>query len=351
MNVKCDIIVLTWNQLDIIKQFVESYLENTSELSRLIIIDNGSSDGTPEYLSSLTDTDKVFFKVVLNTENRGFVGGMNQGIELSSASYVCLANNDLIFTKGWLKKIVAVFESNEKIGIINPNSNNLNNFPAKGQSYQEYANELYEEYQNEFWEMPFCIGFCMFIRRKVIDEIGGLSKDFYPMFFEDTDYSLMASRKGFLIGVAKGAYVWHIEHACFKNMGKNRIRYFENSRLAFKKKWGETLRIGWVLKSEDITREILEQASVLSRNGHYIFLLIRGRCDRKELFKKYNLPVHTGIQFKSYDSYAKIIFKVFFKKKKFHSLIASSRWLFFVCKLRGITYNSSFNIDKILMLK
>ncbi|MFH1901676.1 MAG: glycosyltransferase, partial [Candidatus Omnitrophota bacterium] len=110
-----DIIALTWNNKQVTRDFVESFLGNTAISTRLIIIDNGSSDGTTEYLSSLKDSGNCIIKVVLNRENKGFVGGMNQGIEASNAPYVCLANNDLIFTKGWLEEIISVFKKYDNI--------------------------------------------------------------------------------------------------------------------------------------------------------------------------------------------------------------------------------------------
>ena len=103
-------IVLSWNRLDITKNFVESFWSNTSVSSRLIIIDNASSDGTIEYLSSLKDSSNRTLKIIFNKENKGFAGGMNQGIAISDAPYVCLANNDLLFTKGWLEEIINIFQ-------------------------------------------------------------------------------------------------------------------------------------------------------------------------------------------------------------------------------------------------
>jgi len=78
MDYLCDIVVLTWNQKDVIKSFVESFLENTQSTCRLIIVANGCRDGTPEYLGSLRDTPKCSFKILVNKDNNGFVGAMNQ---------------------------------------------------------------------------------------------------------------------------------------------------------------------------------------------------------------------------------------------------------------------------------
>ncbi|MCX5656732.1 MAG: glycosyltransferase [Candidatus Omnitrophica bacterium] len=72
-NFQCDIIVLTWNHLELTKIFFESLLSSTSLKIRIIAVDNGSIDGTREYLGKLKEklTDKL--EVIFNQENTGFV--------------------------------------------------------------------------------------------------------------------------------------------------------------------------------------------------------------------------------------------------------------------------------------
>lgn len=263
MDYKFDIIVLLWKQKELTKDFVDSFLVNTSIPCRMIIIDNASNDGTAEYLLSLKDTPTCRFKVVINKENLGFVGGMNQGIEMSDAPYVCLANNDLLFSKGWLDEILAVFEKDRRIGVLNPNSNNLGEH-LNGATIESVAERLQRNSKGVFVEMPFCIGFCMFIRREVIQKVGGLSQEFSPMFFEDTDYSLKASQAGYFIGLAKGAFVWHKEHASFTPKGQNRQANFDRSHHAFVKKWGTTLRVAWILDYRSRLKEYLAKGIELA---------------------------------------------------------------------------------------
>lgn len=153
---------------------MESFLACTETPSRLIVIDNGSNDGTKEYLSSLKDTDKCKFVVVLNNENKGFVEGVNQGIRLSDASHVCLVNNDVIFSKGWLAEIISVFENNKQIGLLNPNSNNLGAKVPENKTIESFSKFLREENKGKFVELPFCIGFCLVTKREVIEKVGGV---------------------------------------------------------------------------------------------------------------------------------------------------------------------------------
>jgi GT2 family glycosyltransferase len=322
MDYICDIVVLTWNQKNTTKDFIESFQKNTILPARLIIIDNASKDDTASYLKSLKDTELVKFKVIINDQNKGFVGGMNQGIEASSAPYVCLANNDLIFTSGWLKEVIRVFENDTAIGVLNPNSNNLGPKPKPGESIEGCARRLKQESFTDFLELPFCIGFCMFIKREVINKVGGLSKEFQPMFFEDSDYSMKAKKAGYKVGVAHKSYVWHIEHASFVQWPQEKERIFVQSRQTFTKKWGKILRIGWIVKNEKDIIDNLERAVNLSREGNYLFFYgVNIENNRREIFKKAGLTLHSGVNCVSFRSIIGIIIKVIVKKKKFNLLI------------------------------
>ncbi|MCX5656733.1 MAG: hypothetical protein NTZ48_00620 [Candidatus Omnitrophica bacterium] len=155
---------------------------------------------------------------------------------------MCLANSDLIFTKGWLDEAIGLFESNKLVGILNPNSNTLGAHVKSKESIESLAINLKNRYSSIFVEMPFCIGFCMIMRRDIINESKGLSEDYIPMFFEDSDISMKAKEMGYLIGAAKGAYVWHKEHGSFKET-KETEQIFKRNKRIFQRKWGRVLKI------------------------------------------------------------------------------------------------------------
>ena len=353
MKPVCDVIVLTWNQLDTIKKFVDSFLANTFLPSRLIIIDNGSNDNTPDYLKSLESTETIEIEVILNKDNKGFVGGMNQGICVSDAPYVCLANNDLIFTPGWLKEIKSVFDKYEKVGVLNPNSNSLGCFPAQGVSLEELAESLREKHKAEFIEMPFCIGFCMVIKREVILKAGALSTEFYPMFFEDTDYSMKARSAGFFIGMAKSSYVWHDEHKSFKQWPKKKEMTFVKSRSIFEKKWGRILRIAWIVNDINELKNNISEALSLARKGNFVWVFVRKRSiDRGIFLKENNLIEHSGINFIRFENVFDLTWKILkkSKKKRYGPLISNSQYIKWFFNKAGYTVLDRFEqelIDKI----
>jgi O-antigen biosynthesis protein len=333
---KVDIVVLTWNQRQIIEDFIKSFFLHTSLPCRLIIIDNGSTDATDKFLLSLKGNEFISLEIVLNKDNKGFVAGMNQGIELSDAEYVCLANNDLIFTDYWLDEILSVFQKDPKVGVLNPNSNNLGIHPAPNESIDTLAARVRFDSSGKFMEMPFCIGFCMFIRREVIQKVGGLSLEFKPMFFEDTDYSLKALKAGYLIGAAKGAYVWHKQHGSFDTCDAMHQAYFDNSKAVFNSKWGKIRRVAVLVDKQDDIREILGKAVIMARNSAFVTLMApHVETDRTKLFAQYAIIEHTGILPRKISNIFFAFFEILFKKKRYDIVVTRNKLLSFALRACG----------------
>ena len=317
----CDIIVLTYNKLELTKEFFKS-LQAVDVPARIIAIDNASSDGTADYLKSFKDTHNHRFDCIYNSQNTGFVNGMNQGLALAESDYICLANNDIIFTKGWLSEIIALFERHQEIGLLNPNSNTLGTKPGKDEPIESLAENLQNRYKGVFVEMPFCIGFCMVIRKALVDKIGGLSAEYAPMFFEDTDFSKKAVKAGYRIGLAKGAYVWHREHGSFKDKSRQTEGIFRKNKKIFQKKWGRILRIAWIARSYDEMLDNLTKAIELARGGNFVTFYVKHTdVDREAVFREKGVFEHSGVLFKRFDSYPALFFRIMFKKKKFDRVI------------------------------
>ena len=88
---KTSIIVLTFNGLELNKKCIDSVLKYTDSDFELIIIDNASKDGTPEYLENLTDSR---IEIMYNKKNAGFAKGNNQGAKKATGETLVFLNND-----------------------------------------------------------------------------------------------------------------------------------------------------------------------------------------------------------------------------------------------------------------
>ena len=102
------IIIPCWNQLEFTQQCLASLKEHTRPAWELIVIDNGSTDGTGAYLSGVQDAAAVPVTVIANTTNRGFPVAVNQGLQQARGEYLVLLNNDVVVTDAWLDQLTAL---------------------------------------------------------------------------------------------------------------------------------------------------------------------------------------------------------------------------------------------------
>jgi len=333
----CDIIVPTFNKIDHTQQLVKSYLSNTTVPSRVIFVDNGSGDGTREYLSTLTNTNIHSFMVILNNENKGYAPAMNQGLAMADAPYVCFANNDIIFTKGWLEELILTFKEYPDVGLLNPNSNNLNIKPKEGESIDDFADRLKKTYtKGSFVDLPFCIGFCMLVKRIVLDAVGGFDEAYAPMYFEDSDYSRRVHRAGYRLGVARRAYVWHHEGGSSAQLGKDREAIFRRSEQVYLRKWGKILRLAWLVENEEELMKLLDGAVTIARDANFITFWVKGlKTERKEVFRLANVHEFADVKFKPWENRTSIFWQALVKKKKFDAIITTDKKFRALLKLFG----------------
>ncbi len=314
MEIKCDLILLSWNNLAILKRCVGSLMRCTGVPSRLIIVDNGSTEeGLREYLSSLKDGPNVRLEVIFSSTNEGFSRGMNKGMERSSAPYVCLLNNDLILTEGWLEEMIKVAVSGPSIGIVNPSSNNFGLRFGKDTTLEEFARG-FGRHSGEWVEMNACVGFCMLIKRGVIDNIGFLDDKYGYAYFEDTDYSRRAQAAGFKCVMAKGCYVFHEEGRSGKFL-KDKNETFDRSARIFEKRWGRILRVVFIVTEREVAS--MEKAAQMIKkelDGHNrVWLFAVKGADLSSLPKHLDLMDDSPKNFFKLKSFWNIIIK----KKRF----------------------------------
>ena len=308
---KCDIIIPVWNQIEFTKGCIDSILKNTADVDyRIIAIDNASGEETKKYLESLKPLLGQRLLLIRNENNLGFVKAANQGMRLSEAPYVCLLNNDAITTRGWLSGMILVAESSLDIGLVNPSSNTMGQKPDKKLSIDEYAVSIKKE-PGAWEEIGSAIGFCMLIKRVVMEKIGVFDEIYGMGNFEDTDYSRRAIKAGFLCVRANSAYVYHREGTSF---GRDKIfdENFERNRQIYEFRWGKRRWIAYVLNPVDeyALAKFNKDAIVSARNGFWVWSFSKNHLD---------LPRHSNIIAAEFDRsfYLKTLFKILFKKKKF----------------------------------
>jgi GT2 family glycosyltransferase/tetratricopeptide (TPR) repeat protein/2-polyprenyl-3-methyl-5-hydroxy-6-metoxy-1,4-benzoquinol methylase len=232
------IVILTLNQLEYTRRCVDSIRLVTDEPYELIFIDNASTDGTPGYLHALAAGDPRV-KVICNTENRGFPAGCNQGIAAASGRQVLLLNNDTVVTTGWLTRLLQALHADPKVGLVGPCTDNISGeqqVPAGFEAIEEldgFAWDWAKAHDRRVEDTDRLVGFCLLIRREVIDKIGTLDERFGVGCFEDDDYCRRALRAGYRAVIARDAFIHHAGGATFRAsridfaalMGENQRKY------------------------------------------------------------------------------------------------------------------------------
>lgn len=234
---KTSIVVVTYNKLSYLKLCVESIKKySIGENYELIIVDNMSTDGTRNWLAQKKDIKKIY-----NSTNLGFTKGCNQGILKAQGDNVLLLNNDVIVTENWLSNLIKCLYTRKEIGAVGPITNNCSNAQLIRVSYNsikemELWAKKYNAGNDKSWEeRKRLIGFCLLIKREVINTIGLLDERFSPGNFEDDDYCFRMRKAGYRLILCKNTFVHHFGSISFSN--SNYYELLKINKEKFEKKW------------------------------------------------------------------------------------------------------------------
>ncbi|MGE5544092.1 MAG: glycosyltransferase, partial [Bacillota bacterium] len=234
------IVILTHNELEYTRRCVESIQKHTNEPYELIFVDNGSSDGTLEYLQSLSDA-----RVITNPINLGFGAGCNQGMSAAKGEYIVLLNNDTVVTEGWLTRMINWVEADPSVGMVGPRSNYVvgpqmvNPVPYGDDlsRMHEFAAKFSAENAGTSFQVLRLVGFCVLIKRAVIEKIGGFDERFGKGNFEDDDFCIRAGMAGFKLLVCNDVFIHHYGSRTFAGAKMDYLEMMRRNWKKFKDKW------------------------------------------------------------------------------------------------------------------
>ncbi len=261
------IIIPCWNQLEFTRLSLAALVRHTRRPWELIVIDNGSTDGTGTYLAGVQDVAPVPVTVVHNERNVGFPAAINQGLKAARGEYLVLLNNDAVVTDGWLNQLVALAEMDLDVttkhtkdtkgengrgdrdgmgmGLVGPMSNYAS--PPQWVEHVPYAtlDEMHafarrwrDEHRGQWFTAGKLSGFCLLVKRAVYEAIGGLDEQFGLGFFDDDDLAERARRAGFELAVAHDLFVHHFGSRTFQENGIDTERLLQENSDKFAHKWG-----------------------------------------------------------------------------------------------------------------
>ena len=241
------VVVLTWNARRYTEQCIRTLQSNTDyENWNLVVVDNGSTDGTVEYLRALEGVT-----LVENAQNMGFTHAVNQGIAASPAGAdIVLVNNDLVIeSASWLARLNEAAYEAADIGIVGARLmhedgriNHLGSYmpPRKLMGHQVGGLEVDINQANGRFDIEAIIFALAYIRRDCIDQIGVLDEDFFS-YFEDSEYALRAAKAGWRTRMAGDVRAVHFHNVSTKENKVDFWGMYLKSRETFRGKYGQWL--------------------------------------------------------------------------------------------------------------
>lgn len=235
---RTDIIIPVYNRWNYTRACLKSIETYTPLPHAVIVVDNGSTDGTGDRLKKLKG-----IKVITNSKNLGFPKACNQGIRQSSGKFIVLLNNDTLVTPRWLENMLRCMNSCHMVGMVGPCSNYAFGVQYVPKSYKnlkelkQFAAHFNRPDPRKWKEVDFLSGFCLLIKIEVIEKVGLLDERFELGTFEDNDYCERVKKAGYKLVCVGDTFIHHFGSRTFKTLKVDYNRLFLNNRIKFHEKW------------------------------------------------------------------------------------------------------------------
>ncbi|MCX7597807.1 MAG: glycosyltransferase family 2 protein [Armatimonadetes bacterium] len=253
-HLEAALIVVNYNKLAYTRLCLESVLASLPTFCHIIAIDNGSTDGTRQWLEEdlklLAQDRGVRATVIGNDSNVGACTARNQGLAVAGERYIAFMDNDVcVRTRRWLAILTDALQAGPDIGIVGPKLL----FPFEpfliehaGVGISRTGRVKYlgrgqprdaPEYNNPR-PVQALISACWLMKREVPDQIGGLDEIFNPAQYEDLDFCYRARCHGWQVLYEPRAELYHFESVTTDGSPDVNYRYITiRNGLEFKRRW------------------------------------------------------------------------------------------------------------------
>jgi GT2 family glycosyltransferase len=236
------VVVINWNGKCHLEQNLSSVLSQTYSDFEVIVVDNGSTDGSQEYIRNNFPS----VRLICLDKNYGFCKGNNEGIKAAHGDYIVLLNNDTVVEPDWLQNLYNAAVSDNDIGIcaskmlLYSDKKLLDSagdgFSICGAGFKRGHLGAADKYADSEYVFGASGGAALY-KREMLEKIGLLDEDFFAIY-EDVDLSFRAQLSGYKCKYVPEAVVYHkinstivkmsdfyvyhgqrnVEYAYFKNM-------------------------------------------------------------------------------------------------------------------------------------
>lgn len=235
---KVSVVLLAYNNLSYTRDCVDSILANTDDVEyELILVDNGSTDGTKEYFDSIPNVKVIHLKY-----NVHLVKGFNIGLMAAEGKYCAAVCNDFIFTPNWLKNLIICIESDPKIGFVSPGATYISNMQQisipfiNKEDFLEKAKVYNVSDPSKWEERVVLLPNVLCCPTALLDKIGYYDTRFFRGEFLDDDISFRIRRAGYKLVYCADTVTHH--YGSLTTASDHQTNSMEEGRQTFFDKYG-----------------------------------------------------------------------------------------------------------------
>ncbi|MEO6902926.1 MAG: glycosyltransferase family 2 protein [Bacteroidia bacterium] len=239
---KVAVVILNWNGIKFLEQFLPSVITYNTNYSKVILADNASTDNSVAF----TEKNYPSVEIIKNSSNGGFSKGYNDALKQVDAEYYILLNSDVEVTRGWIDKVILLMDSDTTIAACQPKIKayaDKKMFEYAGAAggfidkfgypfcrgrilaHIEEDNGQYDDVREIFW----ATGACLFVRAKCYHEVNGFDEDLFA-HMEEIDLCWRLKNRGYKIMYCPDATVYHVGGGTLnKNSSKKTYLNFRNN--------------------------------------------------------------------------------------------------------------------------
>jgi len=198
----------------------------------VIVVDNGSTDGSAEFLARKFPE----VKIIRNSQNLGFAAANNQAAKAACGRYIAFLNNDTRVDKNWLTELVRPLLGDSEVAacgskVLSADGKRIDfagamiNFEGKGFQV-DYGLPIEEDMHNNPLYLPFANGGAMLVRAEVFAQSGGFDQDFFA-YYEDVDFGWRLWVLGYKVVFCPASIVYHAHHGTSSAFSEDKLRYLK----------------------------------------------------------------------------------------------------------------------------
>jgi N-acetylglucosaminyl-diphospho-decaprenol L-rhamnosyltransferase len=253
-NIDLTIVIVSWNIRDVLKKCILSINDNHGSLDiEVIVVDSGSSDGTPEMIRE----EFPWVYLIARQDNVGFPKGNNIGIAKAAGRFILLLNPDTEVQGEALSLMVRYLQMHDTIGIVGPQllnpdgstQSSRRRFPTVMTGLFESTwlqpiapRSLMDDYfaadlaDDEVSEVDWLVGACLMTRREVLEQVGPLDEEYF-MYSEELDWCRRVKEAGWeIIYYPDAKIIHHIGKSSEQAVTERHVNY-QRAKLRYFRKF------------------------------------------------------------------------------------------------------------------